>query len=257
MKRIHLFEWEDQQWFPRFLRDYMTDFLQFLSNKAKVYQPVIEEINNAMEESNTNCIIDLGSGGGGGLLWLSNELKKVRPDIKIVLTDLFPNLTAFERTKNQSEIIEYLSYPIDAKNVPEQLKGLRTQFLSFHHFRPDEGRIIIQNAVNSGQPLAVFEIQDRSIPSIIAMLLSPVSVVLTTPFIRPFRWGRLVFTYLIPLIPITVLWDGIVSCLRTYSVKEMEELLTSVENRETYSWTLEKKRSGKGFVIYMIGIPIK
>lgn len=257
MKRIHLFEWEDQQWFPRFLRDYMTDFLQFLSNKAKVYQPVIEEINNAMEESNTNCIIDLGSGGGGGLLWLSNELKKVRPDIKIVLTDLFPNLTAFERTKNQSEIIEYLSYPIDAKNVPEQLKGLRTQFLSFHHFRPDEGRMIIQNAVNSGQPLAVFEIQDRSIPSIIAMLLSPVSVVLTTPFIRPFRWGRLVFTYLIPLIPITVLWDGIVSCLRTYSVKEMEELLTSVENRETYSWKLEKKRSGKGFVIYMIGIPIK
>ena len=45
MKRIHLFEFEDQTWFPSFLRNYVTDFLQFLSNKAKVYESVVPEIN--------------------------------------------------------------------------------------------------------------------------------------------------------------------------------------------------------------------
>ncbi len=35
MARIHLFEFENQAWFPSFLRNYGTDFLQFLSNKTK------------------------------------------------------------------------------------------------------------------------------------------------------------------------------------------------------------------------------
>ena len=41
MGRIHLFEFEDQSWFPEFLR---TDFLQFLSNKTKMYKPIISII---------------------------------------------------------------------------------------------------------------------------------------------------------------------------------------------------------------------
>ena len=40
MSRIHLFEFEDQKWFPSFLRNYGTVFLQFLSNKTRMYQPL-------------------------------------------------------------------------------------------------------------------------------------------------------------------------------------------------------------------------
>ena len=255
MHRIHLFEFEDQTWFPSFLRNYVTDFLQFLSNKAKVYQPVIDVIHNTLNAGHTSTIIDLGSGSGGGLLWLSDELKKINPALQIILTDLFPNIEAFEYTRQKSSDFDYFQHPVDAKNVPENLKGLRTQFLSFHHFNPDEARMIIQNAVNAQQSIAIFEIQDRSFPSFIAMLLSPVSVLFTTPFIRPFRFGRLVFTYLIPVIPLVVLWDGIVSCLRTYSVDEMKALVDSLENKKNYSWQFDKKKSKTGFVMYMIGIP--
>jgi len=255
MRRIHLFEFEDQTWFPSFLRNYITDFLQFLSNKAKVYQPVVDVIYNTLNAGHTSTIIDLGSGSGGGLLWLSDELKKINPALQIILTDLFPNIEAFEYTRQKSSVFDYFRHPVDAKNVPESLKGLRTQFLSFHHFNPDEARMIIQNAVNAQQSIAIFEIQDRSFPSFIAMLLSLVSVLFTTPFIRPFRFGRLVFTYLIPVIPLVVLWDGIVSCLRTYSVDEMKALVDSLENKKNYSWQFDKKKSKTGFVMYMIGIP--
>ena len=50
MSRIHLFELEDQSWFPVFLRNYGTDFLQFLSNKTKMYKPVIPIIEKGIKK---------------------------------------------------------------------------------------------------------------------------------------------------------------------------------------------------------------
>ena len=57
---------------------------------------------------------------------------------------------------------------------------------------------------------------------------------LLTPRMRPFRWSRLLFTYLVPLIPLVVLWDGIVSCFRTRTPEELLELTKSFPQ---YNWT--------------------
>lgn len=255
MGRIHLFEFEDQQWFPSFLRNYGTDFLQFLSNKAKIYKPIVPILEKGLKDSNTNQILDLASGGGGGLLWLNSELKKRIPELKILLTDYYPNIPAFEYTKAKTDNIDFIATSIDAKNVPDSLKGLRTQFLSLHHFRPKDAVKILQNAVNSSTAIAVFEAQERSVPSILAMIFSPLSVLFTTPFIRPFKIGRIIFTYLIPIVPLFVLWDGIVSCLRTYSVKEMESLVNQLEHRDRFIWNINKVKSGPGVILYLLGTP--
>lgn len=253
MRRIHLFEFEDLHWFPAFLRNYVTDFLQFLSNKTKLYKSVIPIIKKGLEQSGTNQIIDLGSGGGGGLIWLNSALKEDIPDLKITLTDYYPNISAFEFTKKQADNFDFLEKPVDARNVPIGLKGLRTQFLSLHHFREDDAKQILQNAINTNSSIAIFEAQERSIPSILAMLLSPVSVLLTTPFIRPFKPGRIIFTYIIPVVPLVVLWDGIVSSFRTYSVKEMNELVNKLNDRDKYNWDIGKVKSGPGVILYLLG----
>ncbi|MBD79529.1 MAG: hypothetical protein CL840_11480 [Crocinitomicaceae bacterium] len=253
MGRIHLFEFEDQQWFPGFLRNYGTDFLQFLSNKTKMYQPIIPVLEKGLKKSGTTQIIDLGSGGGGGLIWLNSELRKKVPDLKIKLTDYYPNIPAFEYTKKQADNFEYVENQVDARDVPNELQGLRTQFLSLHHFRPGDAKLILQNAINSGSSIAVFEGQERSVPSIVAMLFSPITVLFTTPFIRPFKWGRIIFTYLIPILPLFVLWDGVVSSLRTYSVQEMKDMVNELEGYETYDWEIEKVKSGPGVVLYLLG----
>ncbi|WP_298535468.1 hypothetical protein [uncultured Algibacter sp.] len=255
MGRIHLFEFEDQKWFPESIRNYGTDFLQFLSNKTKLYKPIISVIKKGLKKANTNTIIDLASGGGGGLLWLNSKLKKDIPNLKIVLTDYFPNISAFKYTVEQSDNFSYISTSVDAKNVPDDLKGLRTQFLSLHHFKPNDAHKILQNAVNSNSSIAVFEAQERSVPSIIAMLFSPLSVLFTTPFIRPFKLGRIIFTYLIPIVPLFVLWDGIVSCLRTYSIKEMQEIVNQLKNKEQFHWEIERVKSGPGVILYLLGTP--
>lgn len=253
MARIHLFEFEDQKWFPGFLRNYGTDFLQFLSNKTKMYQPVIPIIEKGLKQSNTTTIVDLGSGGGGGLIWLNSELRKRNADLKIILTDYFPNTPAFEYTLKQAANFEFVSEPVDARNVPLHLDGLRTQFLSLHHFKPADAKLILQNAVDTGRSIALFEAQERSVPSLLAMFFSPLTVLVVTPFIRPFKVGRILFTYLIPFVPLFVWWDGIVSALRTYSVKEMDELVKGLNNHGAYQWDVGRIKSGPGVILYLLG----
>ncbi len=253
MGRIHLFEFEDLSWFPNNLRNYGTDFLQFLSNKTKLWKPAIPILEKGLKEAKTNQIIDLGSGGGGGLLWLNEELKKSNPDLKILLTDFYPNIHAFERTKRLSSNFDFIQNPIDARDVPNDLKGLRTQFLSLHHFNPTDAKKILQNAIDTSSPITIFEAQERSFSSILAMIFSPLTVLFTTPFIRPFKIGRIIFTYLIPIVPLFVLWDGVVSCLRTYSVKEMNELVDSLNDSEKFNWEIGRVKSGPGVVLYLLG----
>lgn len=254
MGRIHLFEFEDLKWFPSFLRNYGTDFLQFLSNKSTMYKSIIPIIKKALEKSETNQIIDLGSGGGGGLIWLNSELKKDIPNLKITLTDYYPNISAFKYSKEQAENFDYIEKSVDARNVPTELIGIRTQFLSLHHFRPDDAIQILQNAVNTNNTIAIFEAQERSLPSILAMLLSPISVLLITPFIQPFKPGRIIFTYLIPIVPLFILWDGVISSLRTYSIKEMNELVSKLNDKGNYNWEIGKIKSGPSYILYLIGL---
>ncbi len=218
-----------------------------------MYKPIIPIIRKGLQGSENNQIIDLASGGGGGLIWLNAELRKEIPDLKIVLTDFYPNIPAFNFTKANADNFEYLDAPVDARNVPEELKGLRTQFLSLHHFVPKDARLILQNAIDTDSPIAVFEGQERSVPSILAMLFSPISVLLTTPFIRPFKIGRIFFTYLVPIVPLFVLWDGVVSSLRTYSVKEMRELVKTLDGTENYDWEINKVKSGPSSILYLLG----
>ena len=255
MARLHLFEFEDLKWFPAFLRNYGTDFLQFLANKTKMYQPVISILQKGIEKDGHSQIIDLASGGGGGLLWLNGELKKTYPQLKVLLTDYYPNKDAFKYTKQNADNFEYIDRPIDARAVPAELKGLRTQFLSLHHFKPGDAKMILQNAVNSKSSIAIFEAQERSFPSLLAMFFSPLTVLFTTPFIRPFKIGRIIFTYLIPIVPLFVWWDGIVSALRTYSVKEMEALVSGVENKDDFDWEIGRLKSGPGVILYLYGAP--
>lgn len=253
MRRLHLFEFEDLSWFPVFLRNYITDFLQFIANRFNIYKPVIPLIEEGIAKGKTNTIIDLAAGGGGGLIKLCSHLKKNNPFLKIVLTDYYPNIDAFKNIAKQYPHFEYIETPVNALNVPTHLKGLRTQFLSFHHFKPAHAQGILQNAVTSESPIAILEIQERSLPSILSIIFSPITLLLVTPMIRPFKWGRILFTYLIPVVPLFVLWDGIVSSLRTYSVNEMNALINRLRNKDIYVWQTGRIKSGPGVILYLMG----
>ncbi len=256
MARIHLIEFEDLGWFPKFIRNYMTDFLQFVANRFDFYKPITPVLKKGVAASGSHQIIDLASGGGGGWLKLAEHVAEEMPDVKVCLTDFYPNIPAFERTKSRyPRIFSFETNPVNALKVPTNLKGLRTQFLSLHHFRPDEAQEIFQNAVDAGSPIAIFEAQRRTVGDFIKFFFSPLNVLFVTPFIRPFSFGRIFFTYIVPIVPIFVWWDGLVSVLRTYSDQEIHNLIAKLRNGDTFEWEVNVVKSGQVKIYYVLGIP--
>ena len=256
MKRRHLFEYEDQQWFPVFIRNYGTDFLQFIANKMDMYKEIIPVLIKGLQKSGHKKIIDIASGGGGGWEKIAPRIKDEIPDIQITLTDYYPNIEAMKRMLLvDKDIFKYVPESIDALDVPKQLEGLRTLFLSFHHFKYEDAKKVLQNAIDARMPIAVFEIQERNMEHVLKNIFSPLMVLLTAPFIKPFSIGRLVFTYLLPVVPMFILWDGVVSVLRTYTLDEMKKMTTELNKRMHYKWEIEKIKDGPITILYLLGYP--
>ena len=81
------------------------------------------------------------------------------------------------------------------------------------------------------------------------------NVIFMTPFIRPFKFWRIVFTYLIPIVPLFVLWDGLVSVLRTYSGEEIKKMASEIDNGDSFIWETGTMKSGQITVQYALGYP--
>ena len=172
------------------------------------------------------------------------------------MTDKYPNLKAFENAEATSENITFFIESVDAMNVPIELKGFRTMFTSFHHFRREEALAILQSSVGAGQGIGIFEITRRSPVTIALMFLWALTPFIFVPFIRPFRWSRLLWTYVIPIIPFVLLFDGVVSCLRTYRPHELNEIIEELTGSE-YHWQTGEHKSVPIDVpiTYLVGYP--
>lgn len=198
------------------------------------------------------------SGGGGPWFDLSRQFQPDTQGFRILLTDRYPNLTAFHNARLASEShLAFYSDSVDAMKVPRELQGFRTIFTSFHHFRPEEARAILQNAVDAHQGIGVFEITRRSPSSIALMFPWAFMLFVFTPWIRPFRWSRLLWTYFVPIIPLVLLFDGVVSCLRTYRTQELREMAKKLAGID-YEWKVGEQPRGLGIapITYLIGHPL-
>ena len=126
---------------------------------------------------------------------------------------------------------------MDAAKVPPSLRGIRTMFASFHHLPPKRAREVLRDAFEHRQTICILEATSRAPAAIASMLLVPLLVLLLTPKVRPVSWVQIAFTYLVPILPLVILWDGIVSQLRTYSVKELGELSRGLDASD-YRWEI-------------------
>ena len=250
------FEFHDQKWFPKSLRDGVTDALQFILSLGRIYRPIAPLLNDAVEASGAARIVDLCSGGGGPWLWLYRFLRASNGGhVEICLTDKYPNIAAFENAQRQTggQITFYRGF-VDAAALPRELSGFRTIFTSFHHFTPDEAVAILQNAADNGQGIGVFEAAKRDPLTILSTVLMPLAGLLTAPFARPFRISRLFWTYVIPVIPFVLFFDGVVSCLRAYSQKELS-VLTAQVKADNYVWQIGEQSGGLAPVTFLVGYP--
>jgi hypothetical protein len=258
MRRYHLIEFEDLEKFPAKVRDGITDYLRFFISLFRLYSPVAGFLNEYMEKTGKTEILDLCSGGGGATMQIIDELDKISgKKYRVVQSDKFPNIESLKYLKNKTGgRIEYREISVDAMRVPKELKGFRTIFSSFHHFDNNDAVKVLQDAADNNAPIGIFDGAERKWLYIFGVIFStPFFLFFCSPFFKPFKWNRIFYTYIIPLIPFFALWDGIVSMLRIYNPDELSELTKRV-NADNYEWKSGTLKNNIGTkVTYLVGTP--
>jgi hypothetical protein len=254
---MQLFEFHDQAWFPAYLRDYVTEALQSVLGLGGVYRRSASRLNRALQSCKASRVVDLCSGGGGPWPGLHETLRDAHGNLaEICLTDLYPNTATLKLIRQITHgTITYWPESVDATKVPAQLGGFRTIFSSFHHFPKSEAIRILQDAVDNREGIGVFEAARRHPVTIAFTVFMFFGGFVTAPFIRPFRLSRLFWSYLLPVIPFVLFWDGLVSCLRAYSTKQLRAMIASVD-ADGYVWEAGEESGGFVTVTYLVGYPI-
>jgi hypothetical protein len=253
MRRRQLFEFEDQPWLPDGIRNLQTDFLRHMSTVLHLYEPVVPLIDKVLRRISSRRIVDLCSGAAGP--W--EQLLEMGWDVTVTLTDRYPNQVAFAQARaRHAPRLDYCPDPVDARRLPENLDGMRILFNGFHHFRPADAQALLQVAVDQDAAIGIFEIAERTPRTLLSVLFGvPLLVFALTPGIRPLIWSRLFWTYCVPLAPLCIVWDGLVSMLRAYPPAELLAMATATGG--DYQW--ECGRIARPFpaapITYLLGHP--
>ncbi len=218
---VPLFEFEDQAWFPQVLRDYQTGFIAVMATALGAYGNAPQRLSG----KNYKHLVDLCSGAG---LPAVKATELLRADgVRLTLTDKFPNREA-QLTMQGLERATYHSAPLDIETDVLPEADAYTCFNAFHHFNQTQQLALLRKISASGAELHVFEpLQPNAITFFKVLIATTLGPLIFSPFIRPFSWSRMLFTYVLPLGIFVTCWDGLVSVLRSLSAKECEQLVNA------------------------------
>jgi ubiquinone/menaquinone biosynthesis C-methylase UbiE len=186
--------------------------------------------------SGTHKLLDLGSGGAEQIAMLIKHAKRQGlSTTQFVLSDLYPNVTTWQALQRQfgEDSFSYMEQPLSALDM--RGVGLRhwSIFSAFHHFAPQDVEKILQQLIQNGDGLCITEFTKRRWFDLAPMILA-LPVHLVVPFFaKKFKWSKLLFTTIIPIVPLMASFDGIVSVLRSYEKEEIIALIPS-EHRDQF-----------------------
>lgn len=264
MRRFTLFEFCDLS--PQqplgWLGELTPGFLAAAFSLTRWYRVAAAPLAQALRRSGATQVLDLGSGSGGPLPLLQRALRRDH-DLRIAvrLSDRVPQPQSWQALASPagdgaSDDLAGISEPVDAAAVPAHLTGFRTLFQSFHHLSPPQAQAVLQDAVAKRVGIALFENTHRRLLPTLPLLFVPFAVLLFTPFVRPLSLRRLLLTYVLPLAPLVVLWDALVSALRSYTPAELAQMTAALSyDGADYEWQQGHAWQGLQCVSWLIGTP--
>lgn len=263
---MQLFEFEDLDWWPPALRNYLTELLSYLLTHDRTYAPIVSRLADAIRRTQSRQVIDFCSGSGGPSLTVFDGVNaQLDEPVALVLSDKYPNLRRLEQVTHARPNCSFMPRSVDVLDPwldsgPDSKPAFRTMFTALHHFGPRAVRQIIGDAVASGAGIGLFEFTERRLAHVLASLcVSPMLSMATTVALRPVTVRRMVWTYVIPVVPVTFAWDGFVSSLRSYGPAELEAIVGTVAGSDRYDWDIGRTpiaEHGLPFrITYLIGTP--
>jgi hypothetical protein len=240
-------ELEDYKWFPFKLRCWQMEFIGNLSVWSRLYKPLVTVLQQIIDHNKITLVQDLCSGSGIPAVYVYNQLNS-KPPIK--LTDKYPIISF----RNQPSV-NYSLKPVDINELAPEEYVCYTMFNAFHHFTASQQIEFVKNMANNKAPFLIVEILQPGFFNIVKIFLSTTLLqLLIAPFIKPFSLSRLFFTYIIPVNLFTITYDGIISVLKSKTVKQYAIQLKAAET-ENYNITVTAIKNLKGNIIYIKGEP--
>lgn len=247
----NILEFEDKKWLPDFLRNAMTGVLGVAERWLGIYDPLAAEITHQFPDKNIT-IVDLCSGSGEGISSVANRIAVAGRNLTLILTDLYPNKKSALSLEKKYSWINYPLKSLDAINVPDLFPAdIYTILAGFHHFS-EEGKIqLIKNATRDHSVFLIAEGARSNILSwIFAAIFLPFLTWASVPFIRPFDIKWVPFTYIIPLIPFLVWWDGLNSLAAIKSSSKLRDDLK--ESLPGYQIVTGESSRGPGITLHWL-----
>lgn len=288
-RRWHYFEIHDQPWCPSVIRSLLVETLHVgwtmlpLPSLALVHL-VRDRVLRLLQQDGLDCVVDMCSGGGGPLPTALMDRPSATPlnshaSVRLLLTDYFPQPGIWSGICKRHSNVTYCSAPVDATKLlhehPEVVefqrhgRCLRTICGAAHHFKPDELALILKSAVTAGDSIMLIEAIERTPQTMLVFFTTSWAIALAAPLYLLWSsvagrsrdhvslMARCFFTYLVPVVPLIMLHDSMVSALRTYSPDEFLEITRSIDPLGTYHWRVERTvgPTGLGAVLFYTGSP--
>jgi hypothetical protein len=238
-------ELEDYDWFPKILRRYQMEIIGTMVVRFGVYKKFISTLHNIAHKTNNTAVNDLCSGSGLPSLYCSKKLNH----LQFNLSDKHP-----QPFTNQHNIC-YNTNNVDILTLQPQRNGLYTMYNAWHHFTVAEQQNIMNAFIQNNATLCIVEIvQPRLLSLLQVMLASTIGTLLIVPFIKPFSFTRLLFTYVLPINIITVFVDGVLSILKSKTKKQYQKLINELP-QHNFNITVQELKQFPAQLIVIIATP--
>jgi hypothetical protein len=230
----------------------------------RTYAPIVPRLAAAIQASGSGHILDFCSGSGGPSLAVLDAVNaELDEPVEIILSDKYPNFERFQTICTRHRHCSFIRESVDVlacRGLNSTVGGFRTMFTALHHFGPTDVAKILADAIADRAGIALFEFTERGFPQIAAsMSISPLLTLGITPRLRPMTVGRVFWTYMVPVVPLTFAWDGMVSSLRSYGPEELEAIVHTVAGADRFDWDIGRTPpadEGIPFrITYLIGTP--
>ena len=239
MKRFRGKELHERPWFPRLWRDELTEFLSFFARHSGVYRPALDKIAAFLRDPEIPAVYtDLCAGAGGYELGFVRKLRKLTGrGVQARLTDLYPNAHWEKLAALGQGGITAVCTSLPASQAVADYEGCSVMFSGLHHFDPEELRNIITIAAKRRRTLVFCDYSRRSVAEeFLPMLFAVPFMIVTAPLVWPFSWKRLLFTWVLPVLPLLLWIDGWLSRLRAYHPDELRKIVAELELPSGTHW---------------------
>lgn len=231
--RLFLSEFMDQRWLPPSLHATLRDVLGFHLRVTLSYYYVwaARHALRRAREAGVRDIAEIGAGSAGFSEALAGLIRAEGGDIRVHVSDLHPQPERYRALEQLFPgILTAAAEPVDFVARQADFGGALVVLSAAFHHVPYAERPHMLRAM-AGRRVMVFESVTRNLASMAGCAVGFLPALATPLYFlgTPIgRWRRFVWCWLIPVAPVMVAWDGVVSCLRCWTEDEWRRELAHV-----------------------------